>query len=178
MNKLKSTGVIRRIDELGRIVIPKEIRRHLGIREGENLEIFTEDEQIVLKKYSKMFAYADLSSKLCEYISSAMEYGVMITDRDKILSQSNQILENVCEQELNVKLLDFIQTRENYESYSLEKFSFGKIELQGFFYIQPIISAIDCLGLLIFVKKQAYTKEDKQFAKFLTYLIANKIDIS
>ena len=49
--------MIRRIDELGRIVIPKEIRRHLGIREGENLEIFTEEDRIVLKKYSKMLDY-------------------------------------------------------------------------------------------------------------------------
>lgn len=47
--KLKSTGVVRRIDDLGRIVIPKEIRRNLGIRDGENVEIFTESDSIILK---------------------------------------------------------------------------------------------------------------------------------
>ena len=52
VNSLKSTGVIRRIDELGRIVIPKEIRRNLGIRDGENVEIFTESDSIILKKYN------------------------------------------------------------------------------------------------------------------------------
>ena len=49
---MKSTGVIRRIDDLGRIVIPKEIRKNLRIKEGDNLEIFVKDEDIILKKYS------------------------------------------------------------------------------------------------------------------------------
>lgn len=57
---MKSTGVVRRIDELGRIVIPKEIRRNLGIRDGENMEIFTESDNIILKKYCRMTSNSDL----------------------------------------------------------------------------------------------------------------------
>ena len=58
---MKATGVIRRIDELGRIVIPKEIRRNLGIRDGESIEIYIENDNIILKKYYRMTNYYNRS---------------------------------------------------------------------------------------------------------------------
>lgn len=175
---MKSTGVIRRIDELGRIVIPKEIRRHLGIRDGESLEIFTEENQIILKKYSKVLEYADFSGKLCEIVPSVMDFGMVITDRDKVVSYSDNIKFELQNANLNAKLLDFIQNRESYESSSYEKMIFGDFEIEGYFYIQPIISSIDCLGLIVLVKDKSFLKEEKQFAKFVGAMIANKIDIS
>ncbi|MCI8575526.1 MAG: AbrB/MazE/SpoVT family DNA-binding domain-containing protein [Bacilli bacterium] len=175
---MKSTGVIRRIDELGRIVIPKEIRRHLGIREGENLEIFTEEDRIVLKKYSKMLEYGDLSSKLCEIVPSTMDLGLVITDRDKVVSFSSNVLLDLSKSEIDNQLLSYIQSRESYESKVNEKMEIGDYEIEGYFYIQPIISSIDCLGLIILFKDQTFLKEEKQFAKFLAQMIANKIDIS
>lgn len=175
---MKSTGVIRRIDELGRIVIPKEIRRHLGIREGENLEIFTEENQIILKKYSKMLEYGDFSSKLCEIIPSSMDLGLVITDRDKVVSYSSNVELELKHNEIDNHLLSFIQSRETYESKNCEKLLVGDYEIEGYFYIQPIISSIDCLGLIILIKDQGLIKEEKQFAKFLSQMIANKIDIS
>lgn len=178
MNVLKSTGVIRKIDELGRIVIPKEIRRHLGIREGENLEIFTEEDRIVLKKYSKMLEYGDFASKLCGVISGIMDLGLVITDLDKVVSASSNVKLNFDSNEIGSKLQSYIQERESYESNSFEKLEIADYEIEGYFYIQPIISSIDCLGLIIFIKDQAYVKEEKQFAKFLAQIIANKIDIS
>ncbi len=175
---MKSTGVIRRIDELGRIVIPKEIRRHLGIREGENLEIFTEENQIVLKKYSKMLEYGDFSSKLCEIVPATMDLALVVTDRDKVVSFSSNIVLEIGNSEINSHLLSYIQSRESYESNNFEKIEIGDHEIEGYFYIQPIISSIDCLGLIILIKDQSFLKEEKQFAKFLAQMIANKIDIS
>ena len=67
---MKQTGVTRKIDELGRIVIPKEIRKNLGIRNGEALEIFTNEDSIILKKYFEVRKYEDLSGKLCELIKN------------------------------------------------------------------------------------------------------------
>ncbi len=175
---MKSTGVIRRIDELGRIVIPKEIRRHLGIRDGENLEIFTEDDQIILKKYSRMLEYQDFSNKLCEIIPTIMDYALIITDRDKVVSFSDNIQFDLKNVSLNSKMLMYIQNRENYESNSYEKLELKDYEIEGYFYIQPIISSIDCLGLIILMKDHSFSKEEKQFAKFVALMIANKIDIS
>lgn len=175
---MKSTGVIRRIDELGRIVIPKEIRRHLGIRDGESLEIFTEEDKIVLKKYSRMLEYSDLSKKICELVPSIMDYALMVTDRDKIISYSDNIKLNLENITLNQNMISNIQEREIYESTSFEKIIIGEYEIEGYFYFQPIISSTDCLGLVILVKDKMYTKEEKLFAKFISELIANKIDIS
>lgn len=175
---MKSTGVIRRIDELGRIVIPKEIRRHLGIREGESLEIFTEEDKIVLKKYSRVLEYADFSKNLCEIVPSIMDFGMVITDRDKVVSFSDNVKLELESANLNSKMLGFIQSRESYESNSYEKVEIGDYEIEGYFFMQPIISSIDCLGLIFLVKDKAYNKEEKQFAKFVSQMIANKIDIS
>ena len=83
---MKSTGVVRRIDELGRIVIPKEIRRNLGIRDGENIEIFTENDSIILKKFYRMRASSDLASNLCELVYNSFNYKMIITDREKIIA--------------------------------------------------------------------------------------------
>ena len=112
---MKSTGVVRRIDELGRIVIPKEIRRNLGIREGENLEIFTESDSIILKKYCRMTSNSDLASNLCEIIYNTFNYKIIITDREKVIASSglniniignlisNEYLEMIEEREIKIK---------------------------------------------------------------------------
>ena len=70
---MKSTGIIRRIDDLGRIVIPKEIRKNFRIKEGDNLEIFVSGEEVILRKYSMMNKINDLASELSEYISECIK---------------------------------------------------------------------------------------------------------
>ena len=86
MNFLKQTGVTRKIDELGRIVIPKEIRKNLGIRDGESLEIYTSDDSIILKKYYEVKKLEDVCDKLCEIIKNIYDVNILITDREKVVS--------------------------------------------------------------------------------------------
>ena len=88
---MKSTGVVRRIDDLGRIVIPKEIRRNLRIKEGENLEIFIENENIILKKYSMMNKINDLSQELTDAIYTFTKHNVFITDTDSVVAGSGKL---------------------------------------------------------------------------------------
>ena len=85
---MKTTGVVRRIDDLGRIVIPKEIRRNLRIRDGESLEIFVEDEMIALKKYSSMNDLNDICKDLVNTINQVLLKNVLITDRDSVIAIS------------------------------------------------------------------------------------------
>ena len=76
---MKATGVVRRIDELGRIVIPKEIRKTLRIKEGENLEIFIDDkENVVLKKYSLMNKIEDFAQNFTDSINSLLKHNINI----------------------------------------------------------------------------------------------------
>ncbi len=84
---MKATGIVRRIDDLGRVVIPKEIRRTLRIREGDPLEIFTDREgEIILKKYSPIGELGTLAKLYAESLSQTMGCTVCITDMDQVVS--------------------------------------------------------------------------------------------
>ncbi len=84
---MKATGIVRRIDDLGRVVIPKEIRRTLRIREGDPLEIFTDREgEVILKKYSPIGELSDFAKEYVESLHSSMEHITCISDRDNIIA--------------------------------------------------------------------------------------------
>ncbi|MDU4892668.1 MAG: stage V sporulation protein T [Clostridium sp.] len=86
---MKATGIVRRIDDLGRVVIPKEIRRTLRIREGDPLEIFTDrDGGVILKKYSPIEELSEFSREYSEALHQTIGHIVMICDKDTIISVS------------------------------------------------------------------------------------------
>ena len=86
---MKATGIVRRIDDLGRVVIPKEIRRTLRIREGDPLEIFTDREgEIILKKYSPIGELGTLAKLYAESLSQTLGCTVCITDTDQVVAAS------------------------------------------------------------------------------------------
>lgn len=86
---MKATGIVRRIDDLGRIVVPKEIRRTLRIREGDPLEIFTDREgEIILKKYSPIGELGQFAGRYAESLAQATGHLVCITDRDHVIAAS------------------------------------------------------------------------------------------
>lgn len=86
---MKATGIVRRIDDLGRVVIPKEIRRTLRIREGDPLEIYTDkDGEVIFKKYSMMGGLGDFANQICETLYKTTNRPAVITDRDSIIALS------------------------------------------------------------------------------------------
>ena len=86
---MKATGVVRRIDDLGRIVLPKELRRTMRIKEGESLEIYTDgDNKIVLKKYSPVNQMTDFVKEFTESMSTTNKRNIIITDNEKIVAAS------------------------------------------------------------------------------------------
>ena len=169
---MKQTGVTRKIDELGRIVIPKEIRKNLGIRDGETLEIFTSEDSIILKKYFEVRKYEDLSNKLCELIKNIYNIDLVITDREKVITSSNkEIVEN---SKLNNKLLELIDNREMFITKELSTINLGT-DISGYFTVIPIIASSDSLGLVILISE---TRIDySSLGKFIAKIIADKIDI-
>ena len=169
---MKQTGVTRKIDELGRIVIPKEIRKNLGIRDGETLEIFTSEDSIILKKYFEVRKYEDLSGKLCELIKNIYNVDLVITDREKVITASNKdIVENT---KLNNKFLELIDNREMFISKELLTINLG-IDISGYFTIIPIIASSDSLGLVIIISDN--DNDYSSLGKLLAKIIADKIDI-
>ena len=84
---MKATGIVRRIDDLGRVVIPKEIRRTLRLREGTPLEIFTDREgEIILKKYSPMAELSTFARQYAESLAQSTGLAVCVTDRDQVIA--------------------------------------------------------------------------------------------
>lgn len=84
---MKATGIVRRIDDLGRVVIPKEIRRTLRIREGDPLEIYTEkDGEVIFKKYSPMGDLTEFAGQICESIARNTGHAAVVCDRDAVIA--------------------------------------------------------------------------------------------
>ena len=77
---MKSTGMIRKIDELGRIVIPKEIRNNLKIKDNEAVEIYVEEDKMILQKYNQMLSYEDKCNKLINIFDKVFNLSIIITD--------------------------------------------------------------------------------------------------
>ena len=171
MKFLKSTGVTRKIDELGRIVIPKEIRRNLGIRDGESLEIYTDEDSIILKKHSQIEKYGDLGSRLSEIIKNIFKVDVIITDREKVIAATSDKM--IVDKKLNKDLIYLIDNRE--ELVSNTTINFDGISVSGKFSLVPIIASIDSLGLIII-----HTIDDKDYvnlARLMAKILSDKINI-
>ena len=179
VNKLKSTGVIRRIDELGRIVIPKEIRRNLKIRDGENMEIFIDLDSIILKKYSKLEDVLTISDRLGKVINEVTNLDLIITDRDHIVTSYGETVQSLKNESLSFELIDLIDSRTtiaNKEKQIIQITTNNKLE--GYFYVLPIISEADSIGLIMFYSIEQLTDSISIIAKIMNNLICEQVDIS
>ncbi len=112
---MKATGIVRRIDDLGRVVIPKEIRRTLRIREGDPLEIFTDREgEIILKKYSPIGELTEFAGEYVESLFETTRHIAIITDRDGVIAVSGSSKKDYAEKRLSPELEKIIESREVY----------------------------------------------------------------
>ncbi len=170
---MKETGIIRKIDELGRIVLPKEIRRSLGIKDGEDLEIFVDNQGIYLQKHSRLLLYHDLVTKLCELAHEEMNLNLFVTDREKVLASSE---ERFIGKEIPQKFLSLIDERNSYES-SVSEQIFDDIDSNGYFLAVPILVSSDVIGFVVLVSQQPFLSYMRDFVNFFIKIIGNKIDI-
>jgi len=109
---MKATGIVRRIDDLGRIVIPKEIRKNLRIKEGDNLEIFVQNEDIIFKKYSMMNKINDLAQELTDSIYTFMKHSIFITDTDQIIAGSGPLRKKYLNKNISSSIVESIKRRD------------------------------------------------------------------
>jgi len=115
---MKATGIVRRIDELGRVVIPKEIRKTLRIREGDPLEIYTDTDELLLKKYSPVASFEGESDNFASAMAEISERPCIVTDTDKVVSVSSQKLKDLVGAQLHA---DFYKTIKERKSLLLVK---------------------------------------------------------
>ena len=165
---MKSTGVVRRIDELGRIVIPKEIRKNLGIREGESLEIYVDNNKLIMQKYSKIDNHQNNIKDIIKFISDAFNININFYDREKLIYYTSDILGKIV----------FIKDFNNIISNRKEEIIDVKIDDMIYkIYCKPIIISSDVIGILVFEIKDNL-EEIIKVSNFLNQIIIKKIDIS
>ncbi len=112
---MKATGIVRRIDDLGRVVIPKEIRRTLRIREGDPLEIFTAAEgEVIFKKYSPIGEFTQFAAQYTEVLNRATNMTVFVSDRDRVISASGVMKRELIDRRVSPELERLMDARENY----------------------------------------------------------------
>ena len=115
---MKATGIVRRIDELGRVVIPKEIRRTLRIREGDPLEIYTDREgDVILKKYSPIGEMGDIARQFSESLNRIVGHVALVTDRDMVLAASGTRSRDYVDRPLSLPLEQAMSDRKTLTAF-------------------------------------------------------------
>lgn len=160
---LKATGIVRRIDDLGRVVIPKEIRRTLRIREGDPLEIFTDkDGEIVLKKYSPIGELSAFAKQYAESLAQTTGHIICISDKDQIIAVSGGGKKDLYQKHISKELENTISERENIIATKDEKSFVNITDQDNDEYtsevITPIISEGDAIGAVVFLNKDPKIK--------------------
>lgn len=162
---MKATGVVRRIDDLGRIVIPKEIRKTLRIKEGDPIEIFTDREgEVILKKYSPIGELSEFATNYAETLAKTTGHIACITDKDSIIAVSGGSKREFLEQNLSKELERVMDDKEVYTSKNNNDIAIPitkndnnerKFNSQV---IYPIVSQGDVIGSVILMSKDSNKK--------------------
>ena len=162
---MKATGVVRRIDDLGRIVIPKEIRKTLHIKEGDPLEIFTDREgQVILKKYSPIGELSEFATGYAETLAKTTGHIACITDKDTIIAVAGGGKKEYLEQNLSEEIEKLMENKEIYTSKENNELALpltqndNKEKRYNSQVIYPIISDGDAIGTVILLSKDQNTK--------------------
>ena len=173
---MKATGIVRRIDDLGRVVIPKEIRRTmriregdplltsltvdervLRIREGDPLEIYTSKEgEVIFKKYSLMGGVDEFAAQICETLNKTTGLTVAVTDRDSVVAAAGSARRDLIGKRISTELEQIMEDRAIYRAQGSERSVYVTDTLDRCCaaIAAPIISEGDALGLVLFVENE------------------------
>ena len=148
---MKATGIVRKIDDLGRVVIPKEIRRTMRIREGDPLEIYTEkDGEVIFKKYSPVGELSEFAASMAESLYKTVGCGVAVADRDAFISVYGAPKRELADKRVSPELERIMEDRGIYQHKSGERAvpmsEDGKYTVGT---AAPIISEGDVMGCIV-----------------------------
>ena len=180
---MKATGIVRRIDELGRVVIPKEIRRTLRFREGDPLEIFTDkDGGVVLKKYSIMGDIEEHAKEFAESIHHTLGYTTIITDKDTVVAASGKGKKELIGKSLSKELIKKIESRRGViTNLKTKDLPIPIVEFDTTEYnsqcILPILGAGDVLGAVVVTSnEETLSQVAYKNAETAAYFLGSQIE--
>ena len=181
---MKATGIVRRIDELGRVVIPKEIRRTLRIKEGDPLEIFTDRDELTLKKYSPIATLERFSEATARSLHALSGKLAVICDTDEILYAYGEGKKDFAGKRISDDLDKVLKERRSYLANAAEGGDVIAISIEkesGVFaqIIVPIIMGGDCLGAVVLLSKTEGEKmdaNDLNLARLTADILSNQFE--
>lgn len=173
---MKATGIVRRIDDLGRVVIPKEIRRTMRMREGDPLEIFTNQSgELIFKKYSPISEISENAGEVAAALYEETGLSVLICDRDACIAVNGISKSQISGRKISEDLEKIIESRQplapENDIYALEA-----SEIKILFAV-PVIAAGDIVGAVILIKKDGekpLTETDERLAKMAAKILGGK----
>ena len=170
---MKATGVVRRIDELGRIVIPKELRKNLRIKEGENIEIFMDDsENIILKKFSSLKNINDLADYIVESINYTTKKNILIMDNDSIVAYSGTAKKDFQNKYISFFLTNILNNKKNVFSNEKEKIEIVKDNSKEVYYIINLIKQNgDIVGAIMLFSDEKLDESNIQIIDTFSVLL-------
>ena len=151
---MKATGIVRRIDDLGRVVIPKEIRRTMRIREGDPLEIYTDrDGEVIFKKYSPMGELSTFVSQLCDTVSKTTGYCFAVCDRDAVIAASGACKKDLIDKAISDEIEKVMEDRIIYRQNTGDApvYLCQGVENSRVVIAAPIITEGDVSGCAMFI---------------------------
>ncbi|WP_166245714.1 stage V sporulation protein T [Paenibacillus turpanensis] len=153
---MKATGIVRRIDDLGRVVIPKEIRRTLRIREGDPLEIFVDrDGEVILKKYSPIGELGDFAKEYAESLNESTNHITMISDRDTIIAVAGASKKEYLDKQIGSTVEACMESRKAVSEATPGEYELCKETPESYtsYVIAPIVAGGDPIGSVILISK-------------------------
>lgn len=174
---MKSTGITRRIDDLGRIVIPKEIRKNLKIKENEVLEIFINNDEIILKKFSRFNDSEKVLSDYIKVINDMTGNDVIITDRDKVILSTKKLEEKLLNKKLSKYVNDLIENRSIFLSNDMKGIEvIDNEKIKQNYYFIPFIIDSDVVGSIIMFSSKEFDENSKSLLLIASKLLVNYIE--
>ena len=172
---MKATGIVRRIDDLGRVVIPKEIRRTMRIREGDPLEIYTDkDGEVIFKKYSPIGELSSYVNVFAEIIYKSTGNTVVIVDKDAVIAVAGQYKKDLMDQKISAEIESIMENRQAY-TYKIGEKRLSildkDIETTEKFYagiVCPILVEGDVIGAIILLVNDMGTAPSETDVKVMT----------
>ena len=174
---MKTTGVIRRIDELGRIVIPKEIRKSLRIKNGESLEVFLDGDSIILKKFSQIESLENISVDYVEAFNQIIKHNIIVTDRDKVIAVAGPLKKKYLGKEINEFTERSIERRDSFSEKQKKEFSIVKEEEEnGYYTFASIVNNGDAIGSVVLISTDVpITDVEDKMCIILSKLLSNSL---
>lgn len=177
---MKATGIVRRIDDLGRVVIPKEIRRTLRIREGDPLEIFVDrDGEVILKKYSPISELSDFAKEYAEALYDSLGKAVLICDRDSYIAVSGGSKKDYLNKNISSIVEKAMEDRGSILMNQQDQVALvdGHTETISAYTIGPIIANGDPIGaVVIFAKEDSLGDVEKKAVETAAGFLARQME--